>query len=257
MGGVPTSQPGSDFKKAIVIINSGEQMDGEVIGNHINMIFNPNGDAQSQIIARFIFAHEFFHLWNGKSIRAADTTEEWFKEGVTSYYTLKALNHVGNINDETYFAVLNNLFYQRYSKDEAYGKSSMRDLADGFNKGKHWGLIYGGGLFVGLCQDISIRKNTGNKKSLDDLMVDYYRNLAGTNNTYTTEDMQKSMTDFSGRSQDGFFKQYVFGAKPVPVVECLSDAGLKARIEDGQLRVTKDPSASAIQKSILKGVLGH
>ena len=105
MGGIPKPPPGNEFKKSIVIINSGSEADGEVIGNHINMIFDPDGGAQSQLISKFIFAHEFFHLWNGKSIRTTNTTEDWFKEGVTSYFTLKALHHVGVIDDEGYFAV--------------------------------------------------------------------------------------------------------------------------------------------------------
>ena len=65
----------------------------------------------STMISRFIFAHEFFHLWNGKSMVPDDQETEWFKEGFTNYYTLKALYHVGLLNDTAYFSVLNNLFY--------------------------------------------------------------------------------------------------------------------------------------------------
>lgn len=255
MGGIPKSPPGNVFEKSIVIINSDSKMDGEVIGSHINMIFNPAGDEQSKIISKFIFAHEFFHLWNGKTIVAEKTTEDWFKEGVTSYYTLKALHHAGEINDETYFGVLNNLFYQRYSNDKGYGKQSMRDVADGFSKGEHWGLIYGGGLFVGLCQDISIRENTSNKKSLDDLMRSYYRSYSGTSKSYSTADMQASMTKFSGKDQSGFYKDYVYGVLPVPITNCLSKAGLDASIEKGQLKVSARDNASALEKAILGGLL--
>jgi predicted metalloprotease with PDZ domain len=256
MGGIPKSPPGNEFKKSIVIINSGSEMDGEVIGSHINMIFNPDGDAQSKIISKFIFAHEFFHLWNGKSIVVENTTEDWFKEGVTSYYTLKALRSVGEINDDAYFAILNNLFYQRYSNDKGFGKLSMRDVAEGFSKGEHWGLIYGGGLFVGLCQDIAIRTHTSNGKSLDDLMRNYYRNYAGTSKTYSTSDMQNSMTGISGVNQSTFFQKHVFGITPVPVTHCLSGAGLKATVEEGQLKITKKQDTTTQQKEILKGILG-
>lgn len=257
MGGIPKPPPGNEFKKALVIINSGSQMDGEVIGNHINMIFNPDGNAQTQLISKFIFAHEFFHLWNGKSIRVSNTTEDWFKEGVTSYYTLKALHHVGVVDDDGYFAILNNLFYQRYSNDKGYGKLSMRDVADGFSKGDHWGLIYGGGLFVGLCQDIVIRSETKNKNSLDQLMVEYYKDYAGTDETYSTADMHASMTKFSGSDQSEFFKKYVYGVEPVPITECLSRAGLNAEIIEGQLKVLRKEGASEIEQTILEGILGE
>ena len=256
MGGIPKSPPGNEFKRVIVIINAGNNADGEVIGSNINMIFDPKGDPQSQLISKFIFAHEFFHLWNGKTIVVADTTEDWFKEGVTSYYTLKALHHTGTINTETYFAILNNLFYQRYINDEGYAKLSMRDVASGFSKGKHWGLIYGGGLFVGVCQDIAIRSNTANEMSLDDLMRSYYREYAGTSRTYSTRDMQDSMTKFSGRDQSEFFKKHVYGIEPVPIAECLSKAGTIASVESGQLKVFEPETSTEAKKKILDGILG-
>ncbi len=225
MGGIPSGSPDNKFTKSIVIINSGSAVDGEVIGNHINMILDPKGGPQDQMISRFIFAHEFFHLWNGKSILANDTTEDWFKEGVTSYYTLKAMKHVGVIDDDGFFNVLNSLFYQRYRNDEGYGKASMRDVASGFDKGKHWGLIYGGGLFAGLCQDIAIRNATNDQKSLDDVMRDYFKTYGGTDKTYSTLDLQNSLTRISGTDQTDFFKQYIFGTTPMPIEQCLSVAG--------------------------------
>jgi predicted metalloprotease with PDZ domain len=257
MGGIPTGPPANKFEKSIVIINSGEEPDGEVIGDHINMIFNPKGGEQSKMMAKFIFAHEFFHLWNGKSIRVANTTEDWFKEGVTSYYTLKALNHVGSINDEAYFGILNNLFYQRYRSDEGYGKFSMRDMATESKKDKHWGLIYGGGLFAGLCQDINLRHSTENKKSLDDLMRDFYKTYAGSNQTYTTLDLQNHLKKLGGTNQEDFFKQHIFGVEAVPITQCLSTAGLNAKIDNGQLKIEKNPQMSGLQQSILNGVFGR
>ncbi|NNE98651.1 MAG: hypothetical protein HKN25_06490 [Pyrinomonadaceae bacterium] len=255
MGGIPSGSPENRFKKSIVIINSGAALDGEVIGNHISMIFNPNGSKQDQLVSRFIFAHEFFHLWNGKSIRANDTTEDWFKEGISSYYTLKALRHVGAIDEEGVLKVLDSLFYRRYRNDKGYGKSSMRDVASGFNKGKHWGLIYGGGLFVGMCQDITIRYSTGNKRSLDDLMRMYFKTYGGSEKTYTTLDLQNSLAELSNASQADFFKQHVFGVTPIPIARCLSLAGLNATIENGQLKIGKHAQSTGLQRSIQNGVL--
>lgn len=256
MGGIPNPPPDNKFTKSLVVINAGKEMDGEVIGNHISMILDPEADPQSQIISRFIFAHEFFHLWNGKSVNVADTTEDWFKEGVTSYYTLKALNRAGLLNEQAFFAVLNNLFFKRYMADEGLGKSSMRDVASGASKDKHWGLIYGGGLFAGICQDIAVRKETGNQKSLDDLMRAYFKNYGGTNKTYKTADLQKSFTELSGKDQTDFFKQYVFGFERVPIEQCLSDAGLNAEIKNGELKVSRKTSPDKLGEAILNGVLG-
>ncbi len=257
MGGVPKPPPANPLKRAVVIINPGEDTDGEVIGNHISMILNPAGDAQGQLIGNFIFAHEFFHLWNGKSINVATTGEDWFKEGVTSYYTLKALHNIGAITEEEFLSTIAGLFYKRYAEDHAIGRSSMRDVASGMNKDKHWGLIYGGGLFAGMCQDIRIRTATGNRKSLDDLMRDYYKRLAGTDNTYTTADLQSSVSKLSGKDEADFFKRYIFGSERVPVEQCLGQAGLTTSVENGPMTIKRVPNASQLEKAVLAGVLGR
>lgn len=256
MGGIPKPPPANKFERVIVIINPGKDVDGEVIGNHISMILDPKADPQSQVIGKFIFAHEFFHLWNGKSINVADTTEDWFKEGVTSYYTLKALLATGAVTEQQVFGTLSGLFYQRYAVDPGLGKSSMRDVASGMSKDKHWGLIYGGGLFAGICQDIRIRNATRNKKSLDDLMRDYYKRLAGSDRTYTTADLQESMSELSGEDQSEFFKRYVFGTERVPIETCLNEAGLTSSVENNALQIGRKPNASALESAILVGVLG-
>ena len=136
----------------------------------------------SKLISRFIFAHEFFHLWNGKSFRPyANDEAEWFKEGFTNYYTLKALHHVGFLTDESFLEVVNNLFYQRYKNDDGVGKISM---TNGEEKHDHWGLIYGGGMFVGIAQDMIIRKATNNQKSLDYLMRDLFKKYGDSKKEY-------------------------------------------------------------------------
>ncbi len=256
MGRIPNPPPDNKFKKSIFIINAGKDVDGEVIGNHISLILDPNGDRQTQMLAKFIFAHEFFHLWNGKSINVASSGEEWFKEGVTNYYALQALHHTGAITEKDYFDMLNNLFYKRYSTDSGLGKSSMRDVAARAEKDKHWGLIYGGGLFVGICQDIAIRQKTANQKSLDNLMKNFFKEYGGTNKTYTTADVQKSLNALGEKDQADFFKQYVFGVERVPIEKCLSSAGLNVRIENGELRISKKASPDKLEEATLKGILG-
>jgi predicted metalloprotease with PDZ domain len=108
----------------------------------------------SEHIARLIFAHEFFHLWNGKSFTPSGEDSEWFKEGFSNYYTLKALHRIGYLTDESYLELLAGFFYQRYESDSAVGQ---QPLTRGDLKHEHWGLIYSGGMFVAIAQDLQIR----------------------------------------------------------------------------------------------------
>lgn len=254
MGGLPKPPPGSEFKKSVVIVNPGKTTDGEVIGNNISILIEENGDEMSEMISRFIFAHEFFHLWNGKSFAPVGDNCEWFKEGFTNYYTLKALVNVNFLNEESFFSILNSLFYQRYSKDDGIGSISM---TQGEAKHDHWGIIYGGGLFAGMAQDIIIRKETNNEKSLDDLMLTLFKKYGGTNNNYTIEELQKSMEDLSGLSQDSFFKTYVQGSDLIPIEDYLQNIGLEAKLDEGQLHIQRRSDETAIQKHMISGVFGR
>ena len=193
---------------------------------------------------------------DGKTINVASTKEDWFKEGVTNYYTIKTLRRIGAITEQDYLGMLSGLFYGRYNADPGVGKLSMRDVASGSDKDKHWGLIYGGGMFVGICQDVYIRGASSNRKSLDDLMRQYYRSHGGTDRTYTTEEIQSSISRIAGADQSEFFKRYVFGTERVPIDQCLSQAGFEASVTDGKLNVKRKAAADELQRSMADKVLG-
>lgn len=253
MGGVPNPSPDNKFKKAVVIINSSDATDGEVIGNNISMLVEKGGDKTSRLFSRFIFAHEFFHLWNGKSVSPTNDETEWFKEGFTNYYTLKALHNVGFLTDGSYLEVLNSLFYQRYKNDDGVGKISM---TKGEEKHDHWGLIYGGGMFVGIAQDMIIREATNNRKSLDDLMKDLFKKYGGTNDGYSLADLEARMSGLSGKSQASFYRDFIVGTKELPITDYFQMAGIKATISDRNLMLSKKDDATARQRAILSGMFG-
>ena len=253
MGGIPNPPRDNKFKKSIVIINTSTLTDGEVIGNNISMVIDKNGGQMSTMISRFLFAHEFFHLWNGKSFWPSNDETEWFKEGFTNYYTLKALHHIGFLDESSYLDILNSLFYQRYNADSGIGEMSM---TNGAEKHDHWGLIYGGGLFVAISQDMIIRKASNNKKSVDDLMKGLFQKYGGTNEGYSLDELRASLSKLSGRDQTEFFDTYINGTKSIPIDTYLSMASLEAKIEDGALKIDKKKSANLLQEDLTKGLLG-
>jgi predicted metalloprotease with PDZ domain len=253
MGGIPNPPRDNKFKKSIVIINTSTLTDGEVIGNNISMVIDKNGGQMSTMISRFLFAHEFFHLWNGKSFWPSSDETEWFKEGFTNYYTLKALHHIGFLDDSSYLDILNSFFYQRYNADSGIGKMSM---TNGAEKHNHWGLIYGGGLFVAISQDMIIRKVSNNKKSVDDLMKGLFQKYGGTNAGYSLDELRESLSELSGKDQSEFFNSYVNGAVRIPIDTYLSMASLEAKIEDGALKIAKKKSTNQLEEYMTMGLLG-
>lgn len=253
MGGIPNPSSNNKFNKSIVIINSYSLTDGEQIGNNISMLIEKNGDTMSKMMTRFMFAHEFFHLWNGKSFWPINDDTEWFKEGFTNYYTLKSLHHIGFLDDASYLDILNSFFFKRYSGDDGVGKISM---TKGEEKHNHWGLIYGGGLFVAISQDMIIRKATNNKKNVDDLLKGLFRKYGGTNDGYSLDVLRESLSKLSGKDQSEFFNSYINGAMRIPIDTYLSMGSLDAKIEDGTLKIDKKKSPNQLEKHMTMGLLG-
>lgn len=253
MGGVPNPGPDNPLKKSVVVISSSTITDGEALGNNISILIEKNADPFSKKLSKFIFAHEFFHLWNGKSFRPSNDDTEWFKEGFSNYYTLKALNQIGFLDEESYLDILNTLFYQRYKNDEGFG---LLSLTNGDAKHDHWGLIYAGGMFAGISQDIIIRNATGNKKSIDDLMKYLYYKYGGTDERYSLEELRILMTELSGLDQTEFFNSYITGKEKIPIDLYLSKAGFISEIKDGNLIISVNEHLPLEQQKIVEGVFG-
>ncbi|MEJ8800712.1 M61 family metallopeptidase [Pontibacter sp. H249] len=255
MGGIPRPSPDSPFKKMVVVISSHPSItDGEVIGNNISILIQKDADQFSKTISRFIFAHEFFHLWNGKSFRPDSENGEWFKEGLTNYYTLKALHHIGFLTDETYLDFLSNFFYKRYHDDNGLGRLAM---ANGEEKHEHWGLVYGGGMLAGIAQDMLIRDATNNAKSMDDLMRSLFNKYGNSNDDYTLEELKIMMSELSGIEQTEFFNSYVSGTEKIPIDSYLTLAGLDANIDNGNLIISKKEHQTQQQRKIMEGLFGQ
>ena len=257
MGGNPVPAPGNNLDQCLVIITENEQVDGEVIGSHISMFMNPDAAPQDQVIGWFIFAHEFFHFWNGKTLRFEGTTADWFKEGISNYYTLKGLYQVGFLNEQAFTGVLNGLFYQKYINDPGLGEKSPVASASGFSKDNHWGLIYGGGLFAGIAMDMEIRANSKNQKSLDGLMRELYKEYGGSEQLITNEVLLKKITGYGFAGFDAFFEDHLEGTAVISLKPYLEHAGMEVSEEGEQLQFTPAEEPTELQKEIWNGFLGE
>ncbi|WP_445385516.1 M61 family metallopeptidase [Robiginitalea sp. IMCC44478] len=256
MGGIPKPGPGRSMRQSMVIIGASENMDGEVIGNHISMFMNPQGDTMSRLMGWFMFTHEFFHLWNGKTLRFSDSSTEWFKEGFSNYYTIKALHSIGFVSEEAILGMLNHLFYQRYIQDPGYGSLPPSQAASGFSKDNHWGLIYGGGLFAAIAMDMEIRHNTENSSSLDDLMRQFYNDYAGKSRTIDRTAIVSAANAWGRTDFSAFIQAHIEGVQPIDLQPYLKYAGVEVNTSDKQLTLTHMPEKTPMQAALWEGFLG-
>lgn len=175
-----------------------------------------------------ISSHELFHSWNIVKIRPAEmmpydlTKENFFKsgyiaEGVTTYYGEYFLARSGVFTAEKYFTELNVLFkkhFENHGNDNLSVAESSLDLwVDGYVSGipNRKVSIYVKGAVIAFILDIIIRKNTSNKKSLDEVLKTLYYDFALQNKGYTMQDFESICEKTAGVPLQDFFAEAVYG----------------------------------------------
>ena len=124
---------------------------------------------------RWVLAHEYFHQWNGLTLRVAartpsnadDESVYWFSEGVTEFYTMRLLTQAGLQSPETSLQVLNN-------KLLAYAANIRHEATAAEVGSLFWTdpdaeqIPYLRGYLVAWFLDIALHHDSKGKRSLDD-----------------------------------------------------------------------------------------
>lgn len=211
-------------------------------------------------------SHEYFHTWNVKRIKPdafADydlqqenyTSLLWFFEGVTSYYDDLVLLKSGLISEPTYFnlvskalnGVLRGSGRNRQSLAESSFDAWSKYYRQDENSPNAIVSYYTKGSLLAMTLDLTIRRASAGKKSLDDLMRllwqkfgrDFYE-LAkdGRQQGVTESQLQELIEQLSGIKMKTFFDQYVRGTKELPLAELLPEFGVQL----ADLRKSNQPS---------------
>lgn len=141
------------------------------------------------------WTHEYFHLFNAKRIRPVElgpfdysgpnrTHMLWVAEGFTVYYEHLILKRAGLTNHDDVLAALARSINAYESKPgrlvQSATEASWQTWDDGpFGRGDDKISCYDKGAALGMLLDFAIRHETGNQKSLDDVMrllyTEYYQ----------------------------------------------------------------------------------
>ncbi|MBK7855294.1 MAG: M61 family metallopeptidase [Bacteroidetes bacterium] len=173
-----------------------------------------------------VASHELFHVWNIKAIRPKemlpyDYSKEnyartgYVYEGITTYYGDLFLARCGFFTLNEYFHEIA-LRYQKHVRNDgrfnySVAQSSFDTWLDGYTPGVpgRKTSIYDEGSLIALMIDFTIRKNTSNKKSLDDVMTKMFTEFGKRNIGYTENDFKRICEKVSGFSFDEFFNTYI------------------------------------------------
>ena len=195
-------------------------------------------------------SHEYFHTWNVKRIKPAvfapyDLTREnytsllWLFEGFTSYYDDLILVRSGLISVDEYFGLLGKVVggvlrgsgRQKQTVAESSFDAWVKYYRQDENASNAIVSYYTKGSLVALAFDLTIRAQTSNRKSLDDVMRllwqrfgrDFYR---GKPVGVTEAEIEALFAEATGADLAQVFDHGVHGTRDLPLERLLEPFGV-------------------------------
>ncbi len=223
-----------------------------------------------------LLAHEHFHLWNVKRIRAKvlgpfdylnlpKTGSLWWSEGVTDYYASLLPYRYGEYPQEHFLAAIGRSvqglksnparlevspFQSSFRLDEAPGARGGSGSNGGYKIS-----FYNLGWLCGLCLDTEIRYQSKGKHSLDDVMRALFNECKNDQPGFEEDEIRNQCIRFGGPSMGPFYDKIVVNPGEMPVGDQLAKMGLT--LAQGTIESTNsgfvtapDPSGAAIVRSV-------
>jgi predicted metalloprotease with PDZ domain len=202
--------------------------------------------ARDPLAAAATTAHEYFHLWNVKRLRPAAlgpfdyqhpvrTTSLWWSEGVTDFFAAElqrraALVSEAQARDElagTIQAFLANPAHAVMSPESASWVAWDSPSTYG---GYTTGFYYTQGALLGELLELRIRRATGLRRGMDDvlrLLLDRFAGARG----FAGEDILYAANEACGCDLQPFFGAHVSGADSLDLDRELAPLGWRATVE--------------------------
>jgi predicted metalloprotease with PDZ domain len=194
-------------------------------------------------------SHEYFHAWNVKRIRPAafvpgDLTREvhtgllWAFEGITSYYDDLALVRSGVIEPEDYLVTLAQTVTRvlrtpgrlRQSLAESSFDAWIKFYRPDENTPNTVVSYYAKGALVALALDLTLRRETGGARSLDDVMRALWERHGKTGVGVPEDGVERLAEEIAGVPLAPFFDPAVRGTEDLPLQELLAEVGVGYRL---------------------------
>jgi len=190
-------------------------------------------------------SHEYFHTWNVKRIkpeaylpynlnREVYTEQLWAFEGITSYYDELSLVRNKIITEEHYLEMLGKTI-TRVLRGNGRNKQSVAESSfDTWTRfyqqdesaPNNIVSYYAKGTLIALGLDFEIRKATNNNKSLDNVMHILWNEYGKKKIGVAEKRIEEIACEVSGKNLDGFFKEYLYTTKDLPLEDYFKSVGL-------------------------------
>ncbi|WP_114152223.1 M61 family metallopeptidase [Chromobacterium haemolyticum] len=206
------------------------------------------GDGYLKLLG--LISHEYFHSWNVKRMKPAaftpyDLNQEgytrllWAFEGITSYYDDLSLVRCGLIDEKCYLGLLAETISGvergagrlkqtlEQSSFEAWTKYYRQDE----NSPNSIVSYYTKGALAALALDLTIRRDSQGRQSLDDVMRALWRKWLDDGKGLAEDEWEKQAQAVTGLDLKAFFDQALRGVEPLPLAQLLATQGVELRFE--------------------------
>jgi len=190
-------------------------------------------------------SHEYFHLWNIKRMKPARFTPYdlraeahtgllWVFEGITSYYDSLMLMRARLITREAYLELLGRTITRvirargrlRQSVEESSFDAWTKFYKPDVNTSNAVVSYYTKGSLIALALDLTIRRATEGRHSLDAVMRECWQRYGETGEGMPERGLESVAQAVTGLDLREFFERYVRGTSDLPLQKMLKDFGI-------------------------------
>lgn len=192
--------------------------------------------------------HELFHLWVPNGL-ALEGEYDWFYEGFTNYLALRVAMRRGQLTFNDYLNTLG-LEFDAYRSARGAKEASLVEASKSRWVGSS-SLIYHKGALVAFLYDLTLRRATSGKSSLEDAYPELLRRHArGGVHVEGNRALVELLGGMAGMRD--FMERYVTGSGEINLSQAIESFGLRVESGGARTHVGVAPSADARQRELLR-----
>lgn len=248
-----------DLKRAPVLMlvpyegeAGADNWSAETRGNVVVLLLGRRA-SRKRVLSRLgiVLSHELFHLWVPNSLRL-EGDYDWFFEGFTLYQALRTDLRLGLISFDDYLETIARV-YDSYQSSVDRDRLSLIEASE-----RRWttsaSLVYEKGMLVAFIYDLSLRKLTDCRASLDDVYAELFR-LPATGQRSANETIISVLSERAELKT--FARDYVETAAKIDLNGILPAYGIQAGTSgSGSTKFILVRDLSKVQQSLL-GCVGY
>jgi predicted metalloprotease with PDZ domain len=226
---------------------SPDRWSAETRGNVVVLLLGRNARAK-RVLSRLgiVLSHEIFHLWVPNSLQL-EGDYDWFFEGFTLYQALRMALQLRLISFDDYLETIARV-YDSYSSAVDHDRLSLIEASE-----RRWttssSLVYEKGMLVAFVYELSLRRLTNCRASLDDVYSELFR-LSARGQRNANQLIMKLLSERPGL--ESFSKEYVESAGQIDLDSMVLPYGIHVvRAPAGQTSLAIGNNLDTRQRTLL------